>query len=372
MQVDTLPLVDPAWKPNLSLSDTPRCQPTPSNSGRAFDLQDEPSNSHPKCRAILPRVAAQVPDEHSDSLLVPASGEFFCSLQGRILITAPHSLKLERGGNAKGEQVRTHLRERWTAEIAVALAHELDNIGMPASVMVWNRAAKSQKGRLDPNFLTREQFQACPWHCALHRWALAAGGMPLLHVDFHGKNEPEGGPDVLDLGVAPLERCWPEHDQQFVSKLTRCLKKHLDKALASCGVKNGQGHPLVVETKPVLNGFWGKRKLKTLSHQSVMLGIPAFQLEAPPRLRQRFIAEPQLCTAVATAIVQVFHDVVEPWWLARALQEVPWPQSLTADVRLADKIVETRRDNFPCFCTWCSQLYDELVQKERSTCEFQI
>lgn len=306
-------------------------------------------------------------------LLLPTANDIFCSLQGQVLITAPHSLKLERGGDASGEQVRTHFRERWTAEIALALARELGAAGLPASFMVWNRAARPSAKRLDPNFLTRAEFGLSPWHCALHRWALGCQGLPLLHVDFHGKNEPEDKEDQLDLGMAPLERSWPQEHQDFVLKLKRRLKKLLDAALALNGVKNGRGRPMVVESKPVLNGFWGKQKLKTLSHQSVLLGIPALQFEAPPRLRQRFIADPKLCAAVAAAIAQAFREVVVPWWCAREGQLVPaQPRPLQPDASLADTVVEQRFVDRSHFSDWCSQLYDELVQRERLTCEFQI
>jgi len=296
-------------------------------------------------------------------LLMPTAGDMFCFLQGQVLITAPHSLKLERGGAASGEKVRTHLRERWTAEIALALARELSNLGLPASVMVWNRTARPRGGRLDPNFLTREQFHLCPWHCALHRWLLGSKGLPLLHIDFHGKNEPDGNADCLDLGMAPLERSWPVTEQGFVLTLKHRLKKYLDKALTSHGVTNGKGQPLKVDSKPTLNGFWGKQKLKTLSHQSALLGIPSIQLEVPPRLRQRFIDKPELYTAFAAAISQAFQEVIIPWWSARAGKEVAAePRPLLADAGLAEKVWESDSVNPSNFSSWCSQLYTELVQ----------
>lgn len=336
---------------------------------------------HEKAREKVLHGARQVGQDHASALqrvdgpfLTPTAGDYFCVFQGGgILFTAPHSLKIERGGKASGERVRTHLRERWTAEIALALAREVDANGLPASVMVWNRAARLHVSRLDPNFLTRDQFHMCPWHCALHRWLLGSRGSPLLHVDFHGKNEHEDRADCLDLGMVPLERCWPEQDQAFVSRLKHSLKKTLDKVLARHRVLNSQGRPLVVEMQPTLNGYWGKQKLKTLSHQSVLLGVPALQLEAPPRLRERFIADAELQTSVAAALSQVFREVVVPWWSARDAQPViAKSRPLEADASLGEKVLETDTVNFPSFRIWCSQLYNELVQRERSTCEFQI
>lgn len=195
----------------------------------------------------------------------------------------------------------------------------------------------------------------------------------MLHADFHGKDERDGREDCLDLGMAPLEKSWPEQDQAFVSQLKHRLKKFLDKALASHGVLNGRGRPSVTELQPVLNGFWGKKKLKTLLHQSVLLGTPALQLEAPPRLRQRLISDPALCTSVASALFQAFHELVVPWWSARAGQRViAQPRPLQVDASLADRVAETHAADAASFGTWCSQLYDELVQRERPTSEFQI
>ena len=105
--------------------------------------------------------------------------------------------------------------------------------------------------RLDPNYLLASQFRLSPWHRALHRWATTVGGggpgsgagawdvpqqtvfnavglcrrgatrntltlyftyteesltikqgIPLLHVDLHGKVSEKLH---LDLGAAPLE-----------------------------------------------------------------------------------------------------------------------------------------------------------------------
>lgn len=43
-------------------------------------------------------------------------------IQGPILFTAPHSGKLRRGGDAYEETKRTHLREKYTAVLAMRMA----------------------------------------------------------------------------------------------------------------------------------------------------------------------------------------------------------------------------------------------------------
>ena len=63
---------------------------------------------------------------------------------------------------------------------------QLEQQGLPTSVMIWNRCAGPGRGRLDPNYLLEAEYASSPWHRALHRWALSQAG-PLLHVDLHGK-----------------------------------------------------------------------------------------------------------------------------------------------------------------------------------------
>ncbi|CAK9004677.1 Uncharacterized protein CT_035 [Durusdinium trenchii] len=223
--------------------------------------------------------------------------DFVCCLGGPILITAPHSMKIVRGGGGTLERTRNHKQERWTAEISMLVARELYLAGLPASVMVWNRIAGPGRGRLDPNYLLRSQFNLSPWHRALHKWATKIGGggpatdagIPLLHVDLHGKVSEKLH---LDLGAAPLEEVWPEQDQSVVRALKFNFCKKLDKALADCRVLSQKGKQIKVEADPALHGFWGADTVTTISHQSVLLGIPAVQFEMPPRLREQLINNP--------------------------------------------------------------------------------
>jgi hypothetical protein len=46
---------------------------------------------------------------------------------------------------------------------------------------------KIVKTRMDPNYLTRNEFEKSAFHWSLHAWAKANAGKPLLHVDVHGK-----------------------------------------------------------------------------------------------------------------------------------------------------------------------------------------
>lgn len=100
------------------------------------------------------RVEAKV----APTILQKGAMDLVCYLGGPVLITAPHSMRLMRGGGK--ERSRLHKRERYTAEITLTVARELALLGLPASLMVWNRIAGPGKGRLDPNYLLRSQFLA--------------------------------------------------------------------------------------------------------------------------------------------------------------------------------------------------------------------
>lgn len=74
----------------------------------------------------VPAASATVPDGPArdirpDGYTVDAL-PYVESIAGPIIFTAPHSLKLHRGGAEEGERVRIHLRERWSSEVAVKLA----------------------------------------------------------------------------------------------------------------------------------------------------------------------------------------------------------------------------------------------------------
>ena len=76
-------------------------------------------------------------------------------INGPILLTAPHGLKLA------GPR-RSHKREKYTSEIVMLLAKKLEKyLGRPASFMVWNykTARKSDRRNLDPNYLLKSEWR---------------------------------------------------------------------------------------------------------------------------------------------------------------------------------------------------------------------
>ena len=73
-------------------------------------------------KAPPPKAAPPAP---SGPILKKGGLDYICSLGGPVLITAPHSIKIVRGGGETQERTRNHKRERWTAEISMIVVPRL-------------------------------------------------------------------------------------------------------------------------------------------------------------------------------------------------------------------------------------------------------
>merc|ERR1712025_1521333 len=110
-----------------------------------------------------------------------------------------------------------------------------------------------------------------------------------------------------------------------------------------------------------MNGFWAGREMTTMSHQAVMLGIPAVQLEMPPAVRERLVVDPSFTDAFAAGLAYCYHNVVVPWWSTRAKESIPWPASLAFNEDLARNVVEVQiQPEHVGFDDWTGQLLHEL------------
>jgi len=251
---------------------------------------------------------------HAKQLLSKHSSPYIlCNLtqHTRVLITAPHSMKLLRGGKGTPEQGRKHLRERHAAEAALGIAKELNRLGIPTAFMLWNRGSGYDERNLDPNCLWSHMLTKSPWHQALHQWASRNDeNTPLLHIDLHGKCTGR----YIDIGACPMEEVFPSSQQRHVAAFKAHLARGLDTALDARCILSKKGNPMMADVDPDLHGYWGEDTATTMSHQSVLLGIPAVQFECPPILREKLVIDKKLVTLFAEAIAGTYHDVVVPWW----------------------------------------------------------
>lgn len=72
--------------------------------------------------------------------------------RGPILLTAPHSCMVKRGGLFEGDKVRQHLREQYTSTIVLGLTHHIEKLmqapkqktKVNASYCVWSKEKASE------------------------------------------------------------------------------------------------------------------------------------------------------------------------------------------------------------------------------------
>lgn len=230
-------------------------------------------------------------------------------IDGPILFSAPHGLRVWRGGKAVGERLRIHKREHFSTEIALRLAAEVGKLGVQPSFVLWNcvTARKADKTNLDPNYLIPSQFDRSPWHHALWAYIEHNRGVPLLHIDVHGKKDRKDNLD-LDVGMDPLIEFWSDDSEKTALQEAVC-----DGFRAAMRGMPSQrrGMKFTVEDDPYLGGFWGD-ETTTFSHASVLRGVPAFQLEIPMTMRLKLMSDDSFCKRFAEAIVGAYNTVIVP------------------------------------------------------------
>eukprot|EP01062_Namystynia_karyoxenos_P052880 TRINITY_DN4257_c1_g1_i2.p2 TRINITY_DN4257_c1_g1~~TRINITY_DN4257_c1_g1_i2.p2 ORF type:complete len:506 (+),score=157.20 TRINITY_DN4257_c1_g1_i2:63-1520(+) len=233
-------------------------------------------------------------------------------IEGPVMLTAPHGLEVWRGGQL-GERRRVHLRERWVTELVLKLSQavgsHLSGVMLSTSFVVWNAATarKQDEANLDPNYLTAEDLSRSPWNRALREWreAFAGTGIPLLHVDLHGKLDRKDNLE-MDVGTGALEAAWP--DQQFTQTVKSAFCSALEGAFEGRRRYGFKQLPFAVQRDPELKGH-NSRGFHTMSHQSVLLGVPAVQLELPRTMRRALLVEHVLFDKFAAAIAAAYRTI---------------------------------------------------------------
>ena len=135
-----------------------------------------------------------------------------------------------------------------------------------------------------------------------------------MHVDIHGKMDRADDMD-LDVGLAPMEEEWDEDGaaaEHVKGVLGRAMEEAFDgRSLVSR--KSKRRFPLTVELDPRLCGYWGHHSDSplTISHQSVLLGIPAFQLEIPYSMRQLLVTDAAAFDAFSVALFRAIDATLD-------------------------------------------------------------
>lgn len=241
---------------------------------------------------------------------IPTKPTHFCSINGPILFTAPHSATLYRGGKEYNTKVTIHGREKHTAILAIRYAAQTSG-----SFCVWNHTKVLSHKELDPNYMIDSKLSISPFHQALHALQAKNPSIPLMHIDIHGKVDRKKNFN-LDLGLVSMDVHWGSSESKFISEFCSGLTKGFDKALKLCGQMNG--YDARCENNPALHGYWGGG-IYTMTEQAIRLGIPSFQLEIPTTMRYRLFVDRGFSDMFLEGIMEVYKNVVVPWWGSRTI-----------------------------------------------------
>jgi len=63
----------------------------------------------------------------------------------------------------------------------------------------------------------------------------------------------------------------------------------------------------------MLHGFWNA-ELHTMTSQNAMLGVPTFQFEMEPELRENLATDRVIQRKWAKMIVELYKEMIVPFW----------------------------------------------------------
>mmetsp|Transcript_9159 Transcript_9159/g.18338 ORF Transcript_9159/g.18338 Transcript_9159/m.18338 type:complete len:590 (-) Transcript_9159:29-1798(-) len=232
-----------------------------------------------------------------------------------IVFTAPHGLQVYR--QYESGKRGLHFRERWSTEIAVKLAVAAGKrkaAALPSSFVVWNykTAKRKDPNNLDPNYLLDDEQTISPFSSGLKHFRRLPG--PRFHVDVHGKKDRKHNLN-LDVGLEPMHAEWPIKDQTkglsaTVGQAFETFFKGRKTETFRSRAQGASGRmPFGVETSPRLHGYWGEDTVKTVSHQSVLDGMPALQLEIPYTMRSKLVSDDEFFAGWSEALL----SAIDAW-----------------------------------------------------------
>jgi hypothetical protein len=100
------------------------------------------------------------------------------------------------------------------------------------SYCVWAPNHQLNDIDLDPNYLLADRVSESPFHRLLHAWASANPGLPLMHIDIHGKMDRKDSYE-LDLGGSCLYKHWTKYNEtNFINSFITTLTKGFTHLLA--------------------------------------------------------------------------------------------------------------------------------------------
>lgn len=105
----------------------------------------------------------------------------------------------------------------------------------------------------DPNYLTTEKFSSCVFHNSLHFWAEKYPGIPLFHIDMHGKVNDSKKCEI-DVGTKAMKVHLK--DGNLVNQIVSFFDQQLNKKMSKVEIN---GKICSFNSKnPRFSGLWGK------------------------------------------------------------------------------------------------------------------
>ena len=108
----------------------------------------------------------------------------------------------------------------------------------------------------------------------------------------------------IDLGTKALKENFVSADQEeLTSSLITTFTRKINDIFAGVVIK---GQPVVCNSDGELKGKWKNGPMHTVTHQSVLLGIPAMQFEFPRSIRTLIMGNEGYIRALASAILSTY------------------------------------------------------------------
>jgi len=224
------------------------------------------------------------------------------------IFSAPHGVFLHRAFALK-------VPEEWTSFLAEEFARACDGVAIAWSKdeRVRSRAARDAvPGRIDPNCCDPASDASHPFGVLLRRHAAAHPGA--LHVDVHGRRDPEGdalvdiGRGDVDVGTGALRGASDdERSRAFAERVRRAVSRRLRAFLATTWGGDGDGDGFEVNDDPVLAGARADG-MHTMSQRGVELGLVSVQLELSLRLRNALRADGDATRGFAHAVLAAWEE----------------------------------------------------------------
>ncbi|KAH3745811.1 hypothetical protein Pelo_12798 [Pelomyxa schiedti] len=200
----------------------------------------------------------------------------------------------------------------------------------------FSRPSEGCKG--DPSYMppASREFGRSPWCMAARRFMQSQQlrSSPCMVVDIHGKADRPHDLDI-DVGIGAMEALWysdkriqPASGSKGATKMSSLdnlktiVSASLKWALSGHGAVStapqavpGVIVPFGVQCNPKMSGYRGTLSQHTpgatLSHQCVLLGIPAIQLELPYSVRKKVVHSPEFAASIAAALSVTFQRCIE-------------------------------------------------------------